>query len=101
MAQTVSQSQSYKNPPALRDGFYDIFKKELAIWQLITDLPAEKRGPAVFLSLPSASKARETVLASVAQDVMSGKTGVKSILDTLDKHFELDKDQDAFSTFDR
>ena len=100
MAQAI-ETQSYKNPPKLRDGFYDTWKKEVAIWQLITELKPEKQGPAVFLSLQPTSKARETVLANVTSSVMSSATGVTGILNAFDKHFELDKDQDAFTTFDR
>ena len=31
---------------------YEIFKSELALWEAVTDLAKEKRGPAVALSLP-------------------------------------------------
>ena len=48
----MATSSGYKNPPALKDGdSYEKWLKELAIWQLYTDLDKKKRGPALTLSL--------------------------------------------------
>ena len=42
-----------KQPPILQsEEFYTEWMQDLQIWTLLTDLPKEKQGPAVFLSFP-------------------------------------------------
>ena len=39
----MAQSQSYKNPPSLdKDKDYALWKNEVAMWQLVTDLEKKK-----------------------------------------------------------
>ena len=90
-----------KNPPVLNSGFYDKFKKDVEIWKLATELTPAKRGPALYLSLPDPSKARDSVRANVTPAQMSDVDGVAKIIAALDKIFEMDKDQDAYTSFDR
>ena len=48
----MATSSGYKNPPALKDDdSYEKWLKELAIWQLYTDLDKKKQGPALTLRL--------------------------------------------------
>ena len=48
----MATSSGYKNPPALKDGdSYEKWLKELAIWQLYTDLDKKKQGTALTLNL--------------------------------------------------
>ena len=101
MAAHNNTVNNYKNPPIFDDpALIDVYLQELKIWQLCTDLQATKQGPAVFLSLPPKSKARQTVLAEVSAENMAAATGVKFITDALEKAFKVDKDQHAFTCFD-
>ena len=48
----MASSTSFKAPPSLtRSNSYETWLKELQIWKSFTDIPGDKRGPAVFLSL--------------------------------------------------
>ena len=63
MAESKSVS-FFKSPPQMREGLsYVEWKKELEIWCDFTDLPTEKLGGALFLTLTG--KARQAVLAEV------------------------------------
>ena len=59
---------SLKTPPPLTDeDRYMEWKQDIAMWQVVTDLAAEKQGPAVFLSLPQ--NIRECVRELTATDL--------------------------------
>ena len=71
--------------------------KELAIWQLYTDLDKKKQGPALTLSLTG--KARDCVLELPVDDI--GTEGsVKKIIDRRDKLFLKDKVQNAYIAYE-
>ena len=46
-----SRMTTYKTPPELAGKDYETWKKEVSLWQSITDLPAEKQAVAITLSL--------------------------------------------------
>ena len=79
-----------KTPPVLSDPEgYSNWRADLEIWEMFTDLEKKKRGPAVFLSLTG--QAREHVRALGAEEI-GKETGVKSIIEQLDKIFLKDSD---------
>ena len=44
------------NPPDLRKHkSCDLFKREVELWKVVTDLPKEKKGPNIALNLPDSS----------------------------------------------
>ena len=63
------------------------------VWTKFTDLPPEKQGAAMFLSLNG--QALDAAL-ELEEEVISGKDGVKSIMARLDKHYKKD---DTLSKF--
>ena len=74
---------------------YDAFKRELLAWEDVTDLPAEKRGNFIALSLPNKSDTfgndiRERVLEHISTDELKSADGFKKVLEFLDS--ELGKD---------
>ena len=74
-----------KTTPVLSDPEgYSNWRADLEIWEMFTDLEKKKRGPAVFLSLTG--QARECVRALGAEEI-GKETGVKSIIEQLDKIF--------------
>ena len=67
-------SHGIKAPPALsKSTSHKTWLKELEIWQAFTDLPVEKQGPAIFLTLER--KACEAALELEVKNI-SGKEGV-------------------------
>ena len=80
---------SNKVPPALsKNKTYDVWIKALTIWSKFTDLPRNKQGPAVFLSLEG--EAQEVVL-ELAEDVITSDGGVKHIIERLDNIYKKDE----------
>ena len=59
---------NYKSPPDLSDEKrYSVWKNEIAIWQLVTDLPKAKQALALTLGLQE--KYREVALEISAEDL--------------------------------
>ena len=92
-------SHSIKAPPSRSKSVsYESWLKEIKIWQLITDIPVDKQGPAIFLSLEG--KAREAVLELEVSDI-SGVSGVANVIKKLDSIFERDAIQVAYECYDQ
>ena len=72
------------------------YKKEIKIWQVLTDLPAKKQGPSLYLSLKG--KARETALEI---DEIKKETGVQKILEPLEKLYLQDTNQSAYLAYQK
>ena len=91
-------SRSLKSPPQFDpdNDNYEQFKKDLQIWDLVTDLEAKKRGPAVYLSLNK--KVREAVR-SLSVEQINNDNGLKAITDRLDEVYLADKNTRAYTAF--
>ena len=72
------------------------YKKELKIWQALTDLPAKKQGPSLYLSLTG--RAREAALELDIGDI-SKDDGVEKILQRLDKLYLQDTNQSEYLAY--
>ena len=93
----MAQNQSYKNPPSLdKDKDYSLWKNEVAMWQLVTDLEKKKRGLALALTLQG--KPREVALEMDAAK-LNAENGVEVLMTELDKVFEKDKMDQAYSAY--
>ena len=91
-------SNSIKAPPALsKCQSYNSWLKELEIWQAFTDIPPEKQGPAIFLTLED--KAREAVLELDVGNIKD-TNGVKNIIEKLDSLYKKDEAQVAYEAYD-
>ena len=89
----------YKAPPLLsKSSNYESWLKEIQIWQTFTNLPANKQGPAIFLTLEG--KAREAILELDVSQI-SSEDGVKKVTDKLDTLYSKDKVQTAYECYDR
>lgn len=88
-----------KAPPAMREETsFEDWKKEIEVWRIFTDLPLEKQGPAVLLSLKG--RAREAALELEIKD-LSEETGLDLIIMKLDTLFAKDKDELAYEAYER
>ena len=71
--------------------------KELQIWESFTDIPGDKGGSAVFLSLES--KACEAA-SELEVEQINNKDGIKNIVAKLDKLYLKDETQSAYEAYD-
>ena len=78
-------SSNVRNPPMLEDGtLFETWEKKVELWQTITDLKAEKQGPALVLAL--SDKNQEHVLKLKTAEIKA-QDGVQKILEKLGKVF--------------
>ena len=80
------------------DASYVDWKKELSIWQTLTDLSDKKQGPVSLLSL--SGKSREAALELPTNDICSDD-GITQIISKLDQIFLQDTDQLAFTAYEK
>ena len=75
--------KSLKAPPKFdpETDNYEQFKKDIQIWELLTELDAKKKGPAVYLTLQN--KAREAVRNLSIADI-SAEGGLQTIITLID-----------------
>ena len=93
----MANSISYKNPPSLdKDKVYHQWKNEVTMWDLVTDLDKKKRGLALALSLQG--KPREVAL-ELDPAKLNADDGVTVLITELDKLFEKDKIDQAYSAY--
>ena len=87
-----------KVPPKLGDKTdYADWKYDVTVWQMYTDLAPAKQGPALYLSLEGKALecARGIEITKLGED-----SGIKTIVDELDKLFLKDADTRAFLEFE-
>ena len=80
-------TKKYNSPPPGLDNakHYDDWVKLVNIWKDVSDLPDNKKGPALLLTLQK--EAQEAAL-QVATEELNGANGVKAIIDELDKIYK-------------
>ena len=85
-------------PPELKEGYYEAYKKELEVWQLMKTCSATEQGPIVFRSLGGRAKiaAHELTVAEIGSD-----KGLDLILKKLDGLYLSDKNQRICSVLER
>ena len=94
----MASSTSFKASPSLtRSTSYEAWLKELQIRESFTDIPGDKRGSAVFLSLEG--KARQAALELEVEQI-NNKDGIKNIVAKLDKLYLKDKTLSAYEAYD-
>ena len=90
----------FKNPPALTvDKAYESWRNEVLTWQELTDLPKPKRALAIALSLTD--KAAREYAMEINVDILKADDGVDKLLEELDKLFQKDKVDLAYSAYKR
>ena len=84
----MASCNSNKAPPLLSScKAYDDWCKLVRVWTKFTNLPPEKQGAAMFLSLNG--EALDPAF-ELKEEVINGKDGVKSIMPCLDKLYKKD-----------
>lgn len=91
-------ASNYKAPPRMdEECTYERWKKEIALWEVFTELKEEKRAPAICLSLTG--KAREAAL-ELPVEKLTEKTGVQELILKLDSLFLKDSEQRMYAAYD-
>eukprot|EP00171_Calliarthron_tuberculosum_P022320 IDg22320t1 len=85
----ASGSFTDKTPPSF-DGHcdYAAYRKDVAIWLLLTTLPAKKQGPALIGRLHGEAKSAAKTL---SLEKISSEEGAKAILEHLDLSYSIDE----------
>ena len=74
-------SHNFKSPPRLDNSAnYEEWEKAVALWQRVTDIPANKPGAALVLALPGKTQSIALELPVIELDC---EDGVKNVLDKL------------------
>ena len=88
---------SSKMPPVLKDEVdYNLWKNDIKVWSVFTDLEKKRIGPAIYLSLEG--KARD-VVRDVDMDLLTSDTGYDEIIKVLDSVFLKDKNTRSYLAF--
>ena len=87
---------TYKTPPELAGKDYETWKKEVSLWQSITNLPAEKQAVAVTLSL--SGQYRE-VATSINSELLKANNGVENLVTEFDKHFKRESIDESYECY--
>ena len=102
MAQGIGFGKLQTPPLLTKDISYSNWKDEVNIWKDFIDIPDEKKGSAVFLSLTG--QAREAVRQEVTPDKLKEKTGLANVFTCLDKIYLKDSTclaYEAYEEFER
>ena len=97
---------SYKvTPPDLKHcKSYEVFKKELEIWELTTPVPEEKKGAVIASLLPNDCKLKkdlkDTFFERVNVKLLTDKGGLKLVKDFLDEQLSEDDLEKKVRTWD-
>ena len=87
---------TYETPPELAGKDYETWKKEVSLWQSITDLPAEKQAVAITLSL---SGQYTEVATSINSELLKANIGVEILVRELDKHFKRESIDESYECY--
>ena len=91
----IASRNSNKVPPLLSScKTFDDCCKMIRVWKKFIDMPPEKQGTAMFISLNG--EALDAAL-KLEEEVISGNDGVKSIMARLDKLYKKDDTLPKFS----
>ena len=71
------------SPPSLKEAkTYESYKKELKMWSAVTDVPKEKQGNLIALSLPNESKFGNNIKERVLERLSVSELGKENALPT-------------------
>ena len=91
------------NPPDLSSGNYELYKEKLFAWQMVTDIPVDKQGIVIALTLPNDDKHKiqEEVFSQIGREKLSQENGLDTLINFLDSKLMRDDYQDLLEEIDR
>ena len=87
---------SYKTPPEFVGKTYEVWRREVTLWQHVTDLKKDKQAAAVALSLKGALR---DIAISMNLNELNTDDGMSILLAELDKHFKKEACDLAFDAY--
>ena len=88
---TTTKFVSIKNPPVLTDSIdYELWKKEVSLWQICSDCDKKKQAPAIVMSLNGSAK--EAAL-EMEIETLNSDEGVAELFKVLDGLYLKDENQ--------
>ena len=85
-------------PPLFSDGTdFDEWEREIDIWSMVTDIPEEKQGAAIYLSLEG--KARDCCK-TIKVEELKGKTGKNTLMTKLRDLYAIAKEQSMYHDYE-
>ena len=94
---TVTLAQKYGMIPFKEDRDFDSWKREIDLWRLVTDLPKEKQGSVLYLSLPEKIR---TQLESIAVDDLNKDDGLDTVITKLKELYSPSEELRAFHAYE-
>ena len=100
------------NPPRLKTEKYKAWRRDVMVWEDLTNLKHEKKGLALFLSLPeeakdqirelvSHEKLKETTTTGTGPTAVTSSKGFKTVLEELDKLYAKDEVVSLYEKFEK
>ena len=91
---------SSRAPPFLKEGdSYSMWKHKLLAWEILTDLPKEKMGIAVYLN--GLDESYQKIVSKIQIADLNEEDGLKTLLKQLDKYYESDKADKCYYAYER
>ena len=90
------------NPPDLSSGNYELYKEKLLAWQMVTDIPVDKQGIVIALTLPNDDKHKiqEEVFSQIGREKLSQENGLDTLINFLDSKLMKDDLSDSLEKFE-
>ena len=90
------------NPPDLSSGNYELYKEKLLAWQMVTDIPVNKQGIVIALTLPNDDKHKiqEEVFSQIGREKLSQENGLDTLINFLDSKLMKDDLSDSLEKFE-
>ena len=94
----VKNMSSFKNPPVHTDDNlgYDAWRKEISVWQRVTDLEEKRKALAIVLSLKGKYK---DVAMEISVDDLNCDAGMEKLLKALDDNFKKSTVDSAYESY--
>ena len=86
--------------PEFKSTNYELWKKEIEAWTVVTDLNKEKQAVAVVLNHPDDKVIKEKVFEELTLEKLNSKNGLSILFEFLDKHLFHDDVKNCLNKFE-
>ena len=91
------------NPPNFASERYELYREKLLAWRDVTDLPTEKQGIVIALTLPDddKNKIQEKVFNQIGRENLKQENGLDTLINFLDSQLVKDELSDSLEKFEQ
>ena len=86
--------------PEFRSTSYELWKKEIEAWTVVTELRKEKQAVAVMLNLPGDNIIKQKALEELTLEELNCENGLSILFEFLDKHLLQDNVRNCLNKFE-